>query len=325
MTTEQDLLALCKKIDKLLIKDSGGSSAEEAAAVLAALAAVTDMSELLLRRTKVAFAVDRLRKSALLDESGKRVAKDLLKQWQKLASTATSSSTSSKARAKEGHKTSSEKSSSGGGKKGAAVEREAPIDFKITAEPPKRNKHGQLQFENHPEFLPNLTPKEVLQAGSFGGTYFRPIYSSVTKQKYGSEVWKELPKDWLEGLNIKTQVCSSIYDTSRNKYKVKCGASLEEWENSGWMRAQDPYGWFQWYCRFYQGRRTDDDERQIGRWKNCAGPKGRWKNNLISKIAKAGVAFDNYGISPVVRQTLLHWAYELTKEDYEKGAKKFKK
>lgn len=117
---------------------------------------------------------------------------------------------------------------------------------------------------------------------------------------------------------------SSIYDESKNKYKVKCGASLEEWESSGWMREQDPYGWFQWYCRFYQGRRTEDDERQIGRWKKCAGEKGRWKNNLISKIAKAGVAFDNYGVSPVVRQTLQHWAYCLTKPDYEKNAKRFK-
>lgn len=160
--------------------------------------------------------------------------------------------------------------------------------------------------------------------GSFGGTYFRPIYSSVTKQKYGSEVWKELPEDWLQGLNVRTQVASSIYDESKNKYKVKCGASLEEWESSGWIVKQDPYGWFQWYCRFYQGRRTSDDERQIGRWKKCAGPKGRWKNNLISKVAKAGVAYDNFGISPVVRQTLQHWGYVLNKDDYDKEAKRFK-
>ena len=193
-----------------------------------------------------------------------------------------------------------------------------------TQDPPK-NKKGQIVFEDHPEFTPNLTPKEVLQKGSFGGTYFRPIYSSVTKQKYGKEVWQELPKDWLEGLNIKTQVSSSTYDITKNKYKVKCGASLEEWENSGWMNAQDPYGWFQWYCRFYQGRRTEDDERQIGRWSKCAGEKGRWKNNLISKIVKAGCNWDNFGISPVVRQTLQHWAYQLTEEDFKKNSKRFMK
>jgi len=164
-----------------------------------------------------------------------------------------------------------------------------------------------------------------LQQGSFGGSYFRPIYSSVTKQKYGEEVWKELPKDWLEGLNIRTQVACPVYDAKVNKYKAKCGASLEEWESSGWMDKQDPYGWFQWYCRFYQGRRTEDDERQIGRWSRCAGEKGRWKNNLISKIVKAGCGFDNYGVSPVVRQTLQHWAYALTKEDFDQTKGKFKK
>ena len=77
--------------------------------------------------------------------------------------------------------------------------------------------------------------------------------------------------------------------------------------------------------RFYQGRRTDDDGRQIQRWSNCCGEKGRWKNNLISKIVKAGCNWDNYNISPVVRQTLLHWAYELNEEDFNKNAKRFKK
>ena len=80
---------------------------------------------------------------------------------------------------------------------------------------------------------------------------------------------------------------------SHRHHQVKCGASLEEWESSGWMHKQDPYGWFQWYCRFYQGRRTKDDVRQVGRWSKCAGPKGRWKNNLISKCAKAGCGYDN--------------------------------
>ena len=77
--------------------------------------------------------------------------------------------------------------------------------------------------------------------------------------------------------------------------------------------------------RFYQGRRSDDDGRQIQRWSNCCGEKGRWKNNLISKIVKAGCNWDNYNISPVVRQTLLHWGYELNEEDFNKNAKRFKK
>ena len=66
------------------------------------------------------------------------------------------------------------------------------------------------------------------------------------------------------------------YDPTVNTYKVKCGGDLEMWESSGWIKEVDPYGWFMWYCRFYLGRRCEDDERQIGRWKNCTGPKGKW-------------------------------------------------
>ncbi|KAK6187407.1 hypothetical protein SNE40_005444 [Patella caerulea] len=202
---------------------------------------------------------------------------------------------------------------------------ESPDKLVFTAKPCSRNNKGELIFEDFKEFRPNLTPKEVLQAGSFGGTYFRPIKSSVTGKKYSSEVWKELPSDWLKSLNIGSQVACSKYDESVNKYGVKCGGSLEMWESSGWIHKQDPYGWFQWYCRFYQGRRTPDDERQIGRWLRCAGKTGRWKNNLISKCVNSGCGYDNVGVSPVVRQTLLHWGYTLTKEDFDAEAKRLKK
>jgi len=188
---------------------------------------------------------------------------------------------------------------------------------------PKRNSEGIILFPDAKEFRPNLTPKEVLQAGSFGGTYFRPIKSAVTGLKY-NKIWKELPQAWLEGLDAKRMVHSSIYDASVNTYKVKCGASLDEWETSGWIVEQDPYGWFMWYCRFYLGRRTEDDDRQISRWKNCCGPKGRWKGNLIGKIARAGVAYNNAAVSPVVRQTLQHWGYRLSEKDYKEGKKKVK-
>ncbi|XP_076445586.1 uncharacterized protein LOC143283287 [Babylonia areolata] len=198
-----------------------------------------------------------------------------------------------------------------------------PSEIKFTASPPTRNKKGELVFEGAPDFRPNMTPKEVMQAGSFGGTYFRPIKSGITGKNY-SGVWKELPKDWLEGLNIAKQVSSSKYDEGVNTYQSKCGGSLEMWESSGWIHKQDPYGWFQWYCRFYQGRRTADDDRQIGRWLRCAGTTGRWRNNLISKCVKSGASYNNHAISPVVRQTLQHWGYKLTKEDYDVYAKKMK-
>lgn len=169
------------------------------------------------------------------------------------------------------------------------------------------------------DFAPNLSPEQVLRLGSFGGTYFRPIYSSVTKTQYKDEAWKELPAEWLKGLKIKTQVASPTYRESVNKYGVKCGGSLEMWESSGWITQDAPYGWFQWYCRYFCGRRGPDDLRQISRWKKCTGKTGRWRNNLIGKIYHSGKdedGLEDASISPVVRQTLQHWGYRVTLEDY---------
>lgn len=206
-----------------------------------------------------------------------------------------------------------------------ATNKETVGQIKYSAKEPTRNKKGELVFPDFPEFHPNMTPKEVLQAGSFGGTYFRPIYSSVTGKQYKDEAFLELPKDWTEGLNIKRKVTSSKYDEGVNTYKVKCGGSLEMWEESGWIHKQDPYGWFQWYCRFYQGRRSADDERQVGRWLRCAGPTGRWKNNLIMKCYRGGAQYNDPNISPVVRQTLQHWGYRLMEDDYQAKVKQLKR
>ena len=171
-------------------------------------------------------------------------------------------------------------------------------------------------FKGYPDFKPNLTPKEVFKMGSFGGTYFRPIKSSVTGKSYKSEnVIKEYPKSWFTGINKKTHVISSKYDKNINKYKVKCGSSLEDWEKNDWIDKQDPYGWFQWYCRFYRGRRSDDDERQINRWKKLAGPNGRFRKRLINMIKKKNTKYNDETISPVIRQVLLHWGYELKASD----------
>lgn len=78
------------------------------------------------------------------------------------------------------------------------------------------------------------------------------------------------------------------------------------------------------YVRFFQGRRCPDDARQIGRWLKCCGPTGRWKGNLCAKVAVAGASYDDPAVSPVVRQTLLHWGYELTPEDFAASLKKLK-
>ena len=128
---------------------------------------------------------------------------------------------------------------------------------------PKRDrKTGVLLFHDAKDFRPNLTPKEILQAGSFGGTYYRPINSSVTGLRY-DKIWLELPQNWLQGLDVPTMISSPVYYKKVNHYKTKCGASLKEWESKGWIKECDPYGWFMWYTRFYLGRRNQDDDRQV--------------------------------------------------------------
>jgi hypothetical protein len=203
---------------------------------------------------------------------------------------------------------------------------------------PIKDADGFLVFADHPEFRPNLTPKEVLQLGSFGGTYFRSISSGVTRQTY-HDAWKEFPADWFDKLAIRTQVfafllhiivivhlwllyyiqvASQTYSTSVNTYRVSCGGDLAMWENSGWITEADPYGWFQWYCRFYLGRRCSDDERQISRALGVMGPTGRWRRNLLNKVLASKPleeAVEKVTISPKVRQLLQHWGYRLTLKD----------
>ena len=125
----------------------------------------------------------------------------------------------------------------------------------------------------------------------------------------------------VQRLDMETQVTYSTYNKKINKYKVKCGSSLEAWENKGWIVKQDPYGWFQWYCRYCTGRRTSDDARQIGRWLKLAGPNGRFRRTLMNKIIKKGTICDDFTVSPVIRQVLLHWGYQLTKKDLDQYKK----
>ena len=83
--------------------------------------------------------------------------------------------------------------------------------------------------------------------------------------KWYRNSWKEF--NFLRDIDPKLCL-NNYYDANVNKYKIKCGTSLRFWENKGWIHEQDPYGWFQWYCRYYLGRRSDDYERQIARWNN---------------------------------------------------------
>ena len=99
-----------------------------------------------------------------------------------------------------------------------------------------------------------------------------------------------------------------------NKYGIKCRTSLRFWENKGWLNKIDPYGWFQLYFRYWLGRRSKDDKRQINRWKKIV---SRFRDKLVKMIKKSSSKYDGYLISPKIRQILLHWDYELTKKDLE--------
>jgi hypothetical protein len=179
----------------------------------------------------------------------------------------------------------------------------------------KKNKDGNLVFIDYPDFIPNLTPQEIFKMGSFGGTYWRPIYSSVTKKKYKNK-HKVYPKSWWKGISKEMLVTSwDNYDKSINKYNVKVGTTLDFWEEKNWITKYHPYGWVQWYCDFFTGKRSPDDERQIKRWIRTAGPKSRFRRMLINLIKKHKGKYNDFNISPKVRQTLQHWAYILVDKD----------
>ncbi len=98
-------------------------------------------------------------------------------------------------------------------------------------------------------FTPELTPKDMLELGVFGG-------------KYLNDCWDEFPEDWFIHAKI-----SDVKNVELNYFSVDASQPLSEWQKKGWIRDQDPRGWFQWYCRYFMGRRTPlEDERQIRRW-----------------------------------------------------------
>jgi len=156
--------------------------------------------------------------------------------------------------------------------------RESWSSWTPSAPPPTLDPEtGIYHFPSHPDFTPNLSPAAILRQGAFGGTYFRPYYSRTLKATVEDD-WKELPAEWTAGLDVERYLTSDVYNEEVNKFGVKCGQTIEEWEAAGWIRHDwDVRGWFQWYCRFWMGRRGDDDERQVGRWKKCCGETGRWR------------------------------------------------
>ena len=132
-------------------------------------------------------------------------------------------------------------------------------------------------------FKPQLTPKKMLELGVFGGSYF------------GLNI-KEYPKSWFINAKI-----SKNFDVNLNRFKVKSGLSRKEWQEKGWIFKQDPLGWFQWYCRFSNGRRIPHiDEIQIKRWKNF--------KRHVAAIEKNCESID-LNCRRKQRQAILQWAY----------------
>ncbi len=141
-----------------------------------------------------------------------------------------------------------------------------------------------------PRFKPELTPKQMLALGVFGGRYLR-------------DCRKEFPAGWYEGAKLHPEGIPG-HNKKLNFFGVDASQPLSIWQKKGWIHPQDPRGWFQWYGRYYLGRRTEDDERQIKRWlairrhivqikSNC------WPGDLECRKRQ--------------RQAVLHWAYDSRK------------
>lgn len=138
-----------------------------------------------------------------------------------------------------------------------------------------------------PRFKPQLTPKEMLALGVFGGVYMRDCI-------------KEFPKSWFTRAKFQKKD-QYDHDPKINFFGVNASQPLSVWRAKNWIREQDPRGWFQWYCRYYAGRRSEDDEWQIKRWVAI-------KRHIVQIVnsCKPG----DYSCHRKQRQAVLHWAYD---------------
>jgi hypothetical protein len=139
----------------------------------------------------------------------------------------------------------------------------------------------------HPEFKPELTPKQMLLMGVFGG-------------KYMTDCKAEFPKDWFKNARLSPK----FPDPNLNYFGILASKPLSYWREKGWIYHEDPRGWFQWFCRYYMGRRCPDDERQIKRWKNMKRHIAQVKINCPPGYLEC---------RKKQRQALLHWAYDSTR------------
>jgi len=133
-------------------------------------------------------------------------------------------------------------------------------------------------------FAPELAPAQMLRLGIFGG-------------KYMTDCTAEFPDDWFD----RALLCAERHDAALNYYGVNASMPLSHWQDKGWIYPEDPRGWFQWYCRYFMGRRCPDDARQIRRWKA-----------MSRHIAQLRCNCEPWDLScrRKQRQALLHWAYD---------------
>jgi hypothetical protein len=136
----------------------------------------------------------------------------------------------------------------------------------------------------HPDFKPELTPRQMLEFGVFGG-------------KYMTDCRAEFPKSWF----TRARLSPEQHVPELNFFKVNASQPLSVWRRRGWIHPDDPRGWFQWYCRYYMGRRGPDDDRQVRRWKAMSRHVAQ-----IRKHCRKG----DLSCRPRQRQALLNWAYD---------------
>ncbi|MGH1465094.1 MAG: hypothetical protein ACRBBQ_07005 [Cognatishimia sp.] len=133
-------------------------------------------------------------------------------------------------------------------------------------------------------FQPHLTPPEMLAMGVFEG-------------KYLNDCQAEFPTVWFSNAKL-----GSVADARLNFFGVKSRQPLQIWQQKGWIFGPDPRGWFQWYCRYYMGRRLADiDDRQIKRWRAFARHAAQVRQNCDPA---------DVFCRPRQRQALLQWAYD---------------
>ncbi len=138
-----------------------------------------------------------------------------------------------------------------------------------------------------PGFTPELTPQQMLRLGVFGGRYM-------------TDCREEFPASWF----THAKLANGRRSARLNLFKVHASQSLATWRRNGWIHPQDPRGWFQWYCRYYMGRRSADDARQIRRWRAIARHVAAIRKNCEPR---------DLDCRRRQRQAVLHWAYDSRK------------